>query len=116
MESHELSDINHEITQAERQLLIDTINTVVAKGHDKATPLGENETPTPKEWRDTGAEYGHYSSMIVVHDGGDHAGFFNYDYCQYDHINEMYKALKPLGFYAEQCTCWYSAIYRSPDK
>jgi|TARA_R110002110_G_scaffold289290_1_gene503550 hypothetical protein len=108
METHK-----HKITGEERQLLIDTINTVVVKGHHKATPLEENETRTPEEWRDSGEDYGRESSMIVVHDGGDHAGYFNLSYCQYDQIDKMHNALKRLGFYAEQCTCWYSAIYRS---
>ena len=66
---------------------------------------------TPKEWADRDEEYGLKSELVVVHDGGDHAGAFNYSYEQYDLIDGLLETLEPLGLYAEQCTCWYSAIY-----
>ena len=44
--------------------------------------------------------------------GGDFAPFFNYDYMQYKKIEAMNKALSQIGYYAESCTCWYSAVYK----
>lgn len=66
---------------------------------------------TPSEWKDRGEEYGTNSKLVIVHDGGDQAPFFNWAYCEYTRMEKMVEALKPLGFYPEQCTCWYSAIY-----
>lgn len=66
---------------------------------------------SPAEWEDRGEEYGTKSLLIVVHDGGDLARFFNHDYQAYDSIAKMQTALKGLGLYAESCTCWYSAVY-----
>jgi hypothetical protein len=67
---------------------------------------------TPEEWRARGEKYGALSVLVVVHDGGPYAPLFNYDYEDYKAIEAMQKALEPLGLYAEQCTGWYSAIYR----
>ena len=67
---------------------------------------------SPKEWAARGETYGHNSELVVVHDGGDLAPFFNYDYERYELTEEMHNALKKRGLYAEPCTCWYTAIYR----
>ena len=67
---------------------------------------------SPKEWKDRGEEYGTESLLVVVHDGGDAAYWFNYDYMAYSMIDKMTKELQEkLNVYAEQCTCWYTAIY-----
>lgn len=60
-----------------------------------------------------GETYGHHAVLIVVHDGGDAAPFFNSDYQSYESINVMNKALRDAGYWAEQCTSWYTAIYES---
>lgn len=67
---------------------------------------------SPQEWRDRGEEYGLKAVLIVVHDGGGLARFFNYDYQDYGSIDKMDKALRECGVYAEACTCWYTAIYK----
>lgn len=67
---------------------------------------------SPQEWADRGEEYGQGAVLIVCHDGGTQASFFNWDYQCYDKIDEICVALAPLGLFAEQCTCWYSAIYK----
>lgn len=67
---------------------------------------------TPAEWEARGEKYGSGSELIVVHDGGDLAPSFNMDYCCYESVEEVQKALERLGLYAEQCTSWYSAIYK----
>ncbi len=68
---------------------------------------------TPKQWEEKGESYGLKSQLIVVHDGGDLAPYFNYDYECYGMIEKMNKALQEIGYYAESCTCWYTAIYKS---
>lgn len=66
---------------------------------------------TPEEWADRGEEYGQKAVLIVAHDGGDLARFFNYDYQSYEMIEEMRKRLDTAGVWPEQCTSWYSAVY-----
>lgn len=66
---------------------------------------------TPKEWKDRGEQYGTEAVLIVVHDGGDMAPFFNYDYQCYSAIDALNEKLRGVGYYAEQCTSWYTAIY-----
>ena len=70
----------------------------------------------PQEWRRKEEAYGTNSDLVVVHDGGDIAPFFDLNREQYRWIDKMQDALKEKGYYAEQCTCWYSAIYSNPRK
>lgn len=65
-----------------------------------------------QQWKDRKEDWGTESELIIVHDGGDIARFFNYDYGDYDEIERMNKILKRYGLYFESCTCWYSAIYK----
>ena len=67
---------------------------------------------SPKEWEERGEDYGTDSELIVVHDGGDPGMAFSYDRECYETLDGMIDALKPLNVYPEQCTCWYSAIYK----
>jgi hypothetical protein len=86
----------------------------------RATEDGGGEADTggcrpfysPEAWREREEEYGTDSLLVVVHDGGCFAPYFNLDYRCYDKYEDMQKMLKPLGLYAESCTCWYSAVYR----
>jgi hypothetical protein len=66
---------------------------------------------SPKEWAARDEEYGRNAALIVVHDGGDLARFFNHDYRAYDMIEEMRNRLDQAGAWAEACTSWYTAIY-----
>jgi hypothetical protein len=66
---------------------------------------------SPEEWEDRGEQYGLKSKLIVVHDGGDLAQIFNLDYERYSLHDEMQSKLAEYGFFAESCTCWYTAIY-----
>ena len=66
---------------------------------------------TPGEWRKRGEEYGLKSELVVVHDGGDVASYFNYDYEEYGRCDEMTNALGSKGLFAEPCTSWYTAVY-----
>jgi hypothetical protein len=70
---------------------------------------------TPEEWRARKEEYGTDSVLILVHDGGDLAQYCNWDYEQYSLSGQLDEALTKAGYYCEQCTCWYSAVYRLPS-
>jgi hypothetical protein len=67
---------------------------------------------TPGEWQDRGEEHGRDSELVVVHDGGDLARFFNYDLQDYPAIDGMAKALREHQVFAENCTQWFTAIYK----
>ncbi|WP_396908701.1 hypothetical protein [Mycolicibacterium sp.] len=68
---------------------------------------------TPQQWKARGEEYGWSSSILVVtHDGGEHARFFNLDYEAYKAHDEFRNRLAEHGFWMEACTCWYAAIYK----
>lgn len=66
---------------------------------------------SPQEWSERGEKYGKESFLVVVHDGGDLAPYFSLDYQKYDQYNKMEEALGKIGYFQEQCTSWYSAIY-----
>lgn len=66
---------------------------------------------TPAQWKERGETYGRESLLIVVHDGGDAAHFFNWDYGAFELMERMSNALNEVGCFAEQCTSWYTAIY-----
>lgn len=66
---------------------------------------------SPQEWTKRGEEYGRASLLVVVHDGGMHAGSLSYDREQYARVEALNAALQPLGVFVEQCTGWYSAVY-----
>jgi len=71
---------------------------------------------TPAQWAERGEEYGLESELIVVHDGGSHAAYFNPDYEAYELYDGMNNELKRVGVYPEQQTGWYSAIYLVPAR
>jgi hypothetical protein len=66
---------------------------------------------SPAEWRERGEDYAQNAVLIVVHDGGDHAPYFNWDYGYARGIEAVMAALLPHGVFAEQATSWYSGIY-----
>jgi hypothetical protein len=68
---------------------------------------------TPEEWMERGEQYGLSSVLIICHDGGDMAPFFNSDYEAYGWMEVMDNALRKEGFWAEPCTSWYTAVYRA---
>jgi len=67
---------------------------------------------SPAEWEERGERYGKGCALIVVYDGGDLCPFFNSDYdYHFVKTEKMLKALSSIGVFAEQMTCWSSAIY-----
>jgi hypothetical protein len=67
---------------------------------------------TSDEWRARGEQFGKTSVLVLVHDGGDLAPICNPAYGQDTMSDDLVRSLHRAGFYREQCTCWYSAIYR----
>lgn len=95
------------------QDLIDLINKTVAAAQGCPPETGGcRPFYTPAEWRERGEVHGMRAALVVVHDGGDYAPFFNYDYRQYHRIEAMDAALREKGYYAEQLTGWYTGIYK----
>ena len=72
---------------------------------------------SPKQWRDKGEPYGENSSLIILHEGGDHAPFFSMDYSyeagSYDQYEEQLKFLSGYGFWSEGIYRWSTAIYEN---
>ena len=80
--------------------------------HSKANDGGCRSFFSPDEWKAKGEVYGTESVLVLVHDGGDLAPYCNYDYMQYDKIDSLSEALEQAGYYVENCTSWYSAVYK----
>ncbi len=89
------------------ELLIETVREEF--GHEPS--VGCQTFYSATDWRARGEEFGTKSLLVVVHDGGDMAPFLNYDYQSYKLIEKLDRKLRTIGVYAENCTCWYSAIY-----
>lgn len=68
----------------------------------------------PEEWAKRGERYGANSVLVVVYDGSELGYLFSLDRAaelSYSTHEAMCQALDAVGFYAEECTGWYSAIY-----
>ena len=66
---------------------------------------------SPEVWEERGEADGTESKLIVVHEGGELAEYCNMDYMKYDLCEKFTAYLGEYGYYIEQCTGWYSAIY-----
>ena len=66
---------------------------------------------TLAEWRERNESYGLDSRLIVVHDGGDLAPWFNPAYCRNEQCSKLSREIERYGYFIEPCTCWYSAVY-----
>lgn len=56
-------------------------------------------------------KYGVCSVFLIRHEPGI-GKYFSYDEQKYSFIHDMEIALGNIGYYAEQCTLEYSAIYK----
>lgn len=100
----------------EQQSLSEVVSDTITRFNDrKADGCGCTPFASPEDWRKRGELYGLDSVLIVIHDGGDYAKFFNSNYCCFNAIDAMNKALSDVGYWFEECTSWYSAIYKKPD-
>jgi hypothetical protein len=95
---------------------LDDKQLMIAKAAISVLPKGLKEDQktfyTPDEWKERREQYGQNSELIIVHDGGPFAPYCNWDYEQYNRIEELQAALANIGYYLEGCTCWYSAVYK----
>ena len=67
------------------------------------------ECHTREEWD---GEYGKGALLILQHYRGDPLWpYVNYDGGQYEKIEQLADALSAAGFWVEDCTGWYSAVY-----
>lgn len=97
---------------AEKVVAFIRTNHKAVFGQDKEPSAGGKMFYTPKEWKARGELYGTKALVVVVHDGGDHAPYFNWDYECYKAVEGLTEELAKIGCFPEQCTCWYSAIYK----
>jgi hypothetical protein len=81
------------------------------RSHDIESGGGCRAFYSPDEWRARGEQYGLNSVLIVCHDGGGLAPVFNLDYECYKLHDEMQRVMRLHGFFAQDCTGWYSAVY-----
>lgn len=96
------------LTTDEQRLIAKTVLSVLPKS---ATGGGCRAFYTPAEWLERGETYGTESRLIVCHDGGALAPFCSYDYGEYKKIDRLVRVLEAAGYWIEQCTSWYSAVY-----
>lgn len=84
----------------------------IAKAVSEAVPTAETggcrAFYSPEEWGQRGEDYGTDSELVIVHDGGDLSVAGGYSPV-WEKINA---ALHERGLWAEQCTGWYSAVYK----
>ena len=73
---------------------------------------GSGPCMSGKDWKARGELYGHTAVLVVCHDGGLLAPYFNGDYECYSLVDKMNAALEAIGAWAEPCTSWYTAIYK----
>jgi hypothetical protein len=67
---------------------------------------------SPAEWRERNEKFGTGGCLIVCYDGGELRRHMTLDSEDYKAVDAMQAALGAVGFYAEECTGWYGAIYR----
>ena len=87
-------------------------DALVALMADDATTGGCRPFYTPDEWRARGESYGLTSVLVCCHDGGTLSHMLDLSQAGYDVQRAVRDALTPLGLFVEQCTGWYSAVYR----
>lgn len=104
-------DVNH-LNNSQKQLAQLIISTAKSLQQSEVYCGGCRAFYTPEEWIKRDELYGTNSMLIVCHDGGDMAKFFNYAYECVNYMEQMRLALKNNGYYAESCTCWYTAIFK----
>lgn len=86
----------------------------VLKSADRMNTGGCRTFYSPSEWRERDEDFGLSSELIICYDGGDVGQFFSLDkdYPRYTYHTMMTEALARVGLYPEECTAWYSAVYK----
>ena len=65
---------------------------------------------SPEEWERRGEKYGLKSELIVCYDGGDAGEVLQFDGGAL--ADGLVEALRKKNLYTEECTSWYSAVYK----
>ena len=65
------------------------------------------------EWRARGEDYGTDSELVVVYDGGDLYSICNTTAGCPSFDDSLQEELFKKGYFFEQCTTWYGAVYKS---
>lgn len=106
------NDVFH--LKGEARLVAEHVLKAMTLLNDGAQPYtgGCRTFYSPAEWRQCGGGYGLKLALIICHDGGDVATFFNPNYECYKRMEAIQEALSHVGYRAEQCANWYTAIYR----
>jgi hypothetical protein len=87
---------------------------IIALLKKKRIKIGDGKVfYSPAEWAARGERYGNNAELVIVYDGERLGDAFSYDRENYKMIEEMDETLKATGTYSEQCTTWYSAIYKA---
>lgn len=98
----------------EKQKSIADIFIKVAKDFDiEVSEIECKPFYTPKEWTERGEDYGTESELVVVYDGlysFSHICNTDYGFKAYEKLQEE---LSKAGYFFEQCTNWYGAVYKS---
>jgi hypothetical protein len=68
---------------------------------------------TPDEWKARGEDYGTESELVVVYDGGDFHSICNTGMGFYTAHESLQEELDKAGYFFEQCTGWYGAVYKA---
>ncbi len=83
---------------------------------------------SPSEWKAKGEEYGTRSVLVIMYDGSYVRNVFSMDACYeigcmirqetgksvnaYEPYEALQAALNEAGFFFEECTGWYAAVYK----
>ena len=104
-----MTDFDTKNLTGEAKKIAVLINSIMLEG---STNGGCKAYYSPTEWKNRNESYGLESVLILVHDGGDLATYCNIDYSCATRIERLRKVLEDNGYYIENCTGWYSAVYR----
>lgn len=67
---------------------------------------------SPAAWRAKGEVYGLDSELVILHDVGSHAAYFNYNYGNHSAIKCMRQALTEQGLYTKVFFDSNAAVYK----
>lgn len=105
-------DIPKGLSKVGRKAAYAIRNKVIAAFGKDASGGGCKAFYTPAEWAERGEEYGTRSELIVVYDGGCLRPFFEHEGMNSSLIDSLVDVLAEIGVYSENCTGWYSAVYK----
>lgn len=106
----ETKDLDQPLGLSENGKLIHQVIVKYLHEHKLTFTGGCRAFYAPKEWEALGEKYGRGSELIVIYDGGEVREAFDSEY-KFDHEEGLRKKLNEIGYYAERCTGWYSAVY-----